>query len=215
MNSRDPFNVRRSPNALATIRGQASSLTQRAINTGAQVIENGRQAVEDTMSGYSVSSNTPSFSDPSRELDNRVWGAMGPPTTHARPRAAGGYGFSNVQDKVDGMFGGKGLDLPMYKDKPYATSRRYIPLWKRRKPLAAAGLFFIFILYWTGILKSESGPAIQRNAEDTLTWLKGGSEKAGKQPDWEDRRERVVEAFKLSWDSYKRYAWGMYYGDER
>lgn len=61
------------------------------------------------------------------------------------------------------------------------------------------------LLYWTGMLRGEKQTA--RTAA-TLDWLKG-PEKQGK-VDWLDRREKVVDAFTLSWDAYKRYAWGRF-----
>lgn len=50
--------------------------------------------------------------------------------------------------------------------------------------------------------------------EDTAEKVKDGwgwsqkPERAGGKIDWLSRRERVVEAFTLSWDAYERYAWG-------
>lgn len=93
----------------------------------------------------------------------------------------------------------------MYKDKPYAyaASRRYKPLWKQRKVLALVGLFVMFVLYMFGIIGNED---TTKKTTQSWTWLK--SEKTSGNIDWLSRRERVVEAFTLSWDAYERYAWG-------
>lgn len=207
MNS-DPFNLRRA-SPFAIIQGQASraatNLAQRAIDTGAEIVEQGRQTVED-MSGFAQPNHIPSFVDPDREKSSL--GAPWTGSTAARSRGID-YRYGNgmmegVQDRM-GQFFEKNQDLPMYKDKPYATSRRSIPIWKRRKFFAAVGLVFMFILYMTGWLKSEeSAGTVGRDADDILSWLRG-SEKG---VDWNSRREKVVDAFTLSWDAYKRYAWG-------
>jgi len=39
-------------------------------------------------------------------------------------------------------------------------------------------------------------------------WAREKDGKAKNKADWLKRRERVVEAFELSWDAYERYAWG-------
>lgn len=77
-------------------------------------------------------------------------------------------------------------------------------MWKRKRLLALVGLFIMFSLYLLRVIGDET--AI-RKAKDGWNWLQR-PEKAGK-IDWLSRRERVVDAFKLSWDAYERYAWGM------
>lgn len=47
-------------------------------------------------------------------------------------------------------------------------------------------------------------------------WVQGlekeGSDKSGKQKnvDWDARRERVRDAFIVSWDGYEKYGWGEF-----
>lgn len=212
MISRDPFNIRRS-SPFAIIQGQATrvatNLAHRAIKTGAEVVEQGRQTVED-MSGFSQPNHLPSFADPQQEMSTLGAPWTGSTTTRSRGidyRYGNGM-MDGVQDRM-GQFFEKNQDLPMYKDKPYATSRRSIPIWKRRKLFAAVGLVCMFLLYMFGWLRSEeSSGSVGRDAEDILTWLRGDEKITGKGPDWESRREKVVDAFTLSWDAYKRYAWG-------
>src|SRR5271163_4608408 len=116
MNVRDPFSLRRS-NALTILRGAsqaAANITQGVLGTGAQAIESGKQAVED-MSSFSIPKNVPSFTNPQRELENRVWGASG---VTARSTHANGGVMSGMQNRMEGFFR-ENRDLPMYKDKPY------------------------------------------------------------------------------------------------
>jgi endoplasmic reticulum Man9GlcNAc2 1,2-alpha-mannosidase len=205
MNVRDPFNLRKS-NALTILRGTATeaavNITQRVLETGAHAIESGKQAVED-MSSFSVPKNVPSFTNPQRELENRVWGASGVTARSAALHQNGG--LSSVQERLGGFFE-KNQDLPMYKDKPYSyvSSRRRKPLWQRRRLFALIGLFIMFGLYMMGVIGDETA---KKKAQDSWNWLRRPEETTRK-IDWLSRRERVVEAFKLSWNAYERYAWG-------
>jgi hypothetical protein len=159
------------------------------------------------MSSFSVPRNVPSFTNPQRELENRVWGSSGVTARSAAVHNNGGLG--TVQDRMGGFFD-KQRDLPMYKDKPfsYAASTRRKPLWKRRRLFALVGLFIMAILYLLGFIGIEEAREATDKAKDGWNWLQT-PEKANDNIDWLSRRERVVEAFKLSWDAYERYAWGM------
>jgi endoplasmic reticulum Man9GlcNAc2 1,2-alpha-mannosidase len=207
MNVSDPFNLRRS-NALTILRGTATqaaaNLAQRVLETGAQAIESGKQAAEE-MSSFSIPKNVPSFTNPQRELENRVWGSSGVTARSAALHQNGGIG--SVQDRLGGFFE-KNRDLPMYKDKPfsYVSSRRRKPWWKRRRLLALFGLFIMFGLYLSGVIGDEN---TSNKAKNGWSWLQKPEKTGGK--DWLSRRERVVDAFTLSWDAYERYAWGMSY----
>lgn len=206
MNSRDPFNLHRSP-AFNIIRGTATqaaaNVSQRVKEASAQAYESGKQVVEDM--SFSMPKNVPSFTDPQREPGNRVWGGSGV-TSRSAAHSNGGV-MSGMQDRVGGFFDkGKG-DLPMYKDKPhsYASSRRHIPFWKRKGIQGSGLLGFLIILYLLGFFSS----AVESKSEtkERWSWLQR-PEKGGTKVDWLDRREKVKEAFTLSWDAYSRYAWG-------
>jgi hypothetical protein len=210
MNTRDPFNLRRSPgyNILrATASRAAANVTQQVVDAGTQVYETGKQAVED-MSTFSVPKNVPSFTNPQRELENRAWGASGV-TARSAAQSNGGV-LGGMQDRVGDFFDSSRKDLPMYKDKPYsyASSRRQQPIWKKKRTLGAGGLFVLALLYFLGFFGRDA--TATKSAKDTWKWLQR-PEKSGSKVDWLDRRERVVEAFTLSWDSYARYGWGMSY----
>lgn len=173
---RDPFNIHRKNTFKATTL-QATQNTKK--DTAAQ---DGANAL--AMS-FSRPKNVPSFSNPQRDLEDRVWGSG----TSGR-----GYGKS-------------GGALPMYKDKPYSQSPNR-PLWRRKRAAGIAGLVVLSVLYLMGFLSSEKaadGSARKTTSRD-WSWMNEPREKA----DWEKRRGHVVEAFEESWDAYKRYAWGMF-----
>lgn len=213
MNVRDPFGLHRPP-AFNIVRGTAiqtaAQVTQRVKEAGVQAYESGRQAVEEM--SFSVPRNIPSFSDPQRELENRVWGSSG---VTARTVSHSNGVMGGMQDRVGNFFEKSRGDLPMYKDKPYsyAASRRRQPFWKRKRNMGGlAALFCLIILYYRGVFSSSPDVSeIDGKTKNNWRWLKG-AEKAGK-VDWMDRREKVKEAFTLSWDSYERYAWGMLLSD--
>jgi hypothetical protein len=211
MNVRDPFNLHRS-SAYDILRGTArqaaANVTQRvregavqAIESGSRAYETGKQTLEDM--SFSIPKNVPSFTDPQRDLENRVWGSTSGIT--ARPHANGGV-ISGVQDRVGTFFGENSRDLPMYKDKPYSyVSRRRQPLWRRKRTLGIGGAFLLFVLYLLGFFGNDA--AADTKTINSWTWLQK-PEKGASKTNWLGRRERVVEAFTLSWDAYDRYAWG-------
>lgn len=97
----------------------------------------------------------------------------------------------------------------MYKDKPHYQSRRRRSLWRTKRFLGLASLFVIGSLWWTGILPigKNSISNSTRNAVDGWSWLT--SDKHGDTRVWDERRAKVIETFKISWDGYEKYAWGM------
>lgn len=214
MNVSDPFNLRRSP-ALAILFGAtaqtAASITRRVLESDATstLVRTSRQITSGDMA-FSIPKNVPSFTDPQREMENRVWGSSG---VTARSSAANSQGFgSGMQDKLGGYFERnkeyfeKGRQLPLYKDKPYYTmsSRRRRPLWKQKRIFALVGLLVLFVLYLFGFWGGSEAKRTPKKGTDPWSWLQTTEKKV----DWLDRRERVVEAFTLSWDAYERYAWG-------
>ena len=203
MNGR-PFDLHRPP-AINILRGSATQLaaqiSEKVRESGAQAYESGIQTLGEM--SFAVPKNVPSFSSPQRELENKYWGASG---VTARSAHSNGGVMSGMQDRMGGLFG-ENKDLPMYKDKPYsyATSKRHRPLWKRRR-LHGLGLLLLLVLLWFfGVFKDDT--VARQKAKDTWRWLQR-PEKGGPGIDWFDRRERVKEAFELSWDAYERYAWG-------
>ncbi|KAI1079417.1 glycoside hydrolase family 47 protein [Whalleya microplaca] len=211
MNVRDPFDLHRK-SALFVLRTAASraavDFTERAVEAGANAIEKGRQAVDDLDMSFNIPKNVPSFGDPQRVVEDRIWG-----NTAVTARGARGSSQFNknagilggVQDRVGGLFENKNT-LPMYKDKPYAypASHRARPIWRRKRVIALVLLVVSLIYYFGAFGRHRDTEASPR---PVWSWLTAGTE-SSKAADWPKRRERVVEAFKLSWDAYERYAWG-------
>ncbi|EWZ50710.1 Mannosyl-oligosaccharide 1,2-alpha-mannosidase [Fusarium oxysporum] len=129
---------------------------------------------------FSMPRTVPSFDSRQRELEDRFWGS--------------------------GQRSNKSDRLPMYKDKPYASpyDDEYRPFWKRKKWMAIIAFVVLTLIYWTG---SSKKPSPKRTV--TTDWSYTGLSKDDRKANWDHRRDRVVEAFELSWDAYKRYAWGF------
>ena len=123
--------------------------------------------------------------------------------SHENGHTNGGLG-----NKLD-VFGDK-RELPMYKDKPYnySASRRSVPFYQRRRVISGVILTLFGLAYWFGLFTSSTvKPKAHKNSTTSWSWL-GGSEKS---VDWDYRREKVKEAFILSWDGYEKNAWGRSY----
>lgn len=108
----------------------------------------------------------------------------------------GGYGFGDKRE------------LPMYKDKPYnyAGSRRKAPFYLQWRLVGGAILALVSLAYLFGMFSSSVVKPIPKStSKSSWSWL------SGQEPavDWDERREKVKEAFMLSWDGYEKYAWGM------
>lgn len=112
-----------------------------------------------------------------------------------------------------------GAVLPMYKDKPYsyAPSSRRKPIYRRPRILAGFAAVLLFLLYIFG--GSSRLPPPQGLPENVLEAMRGsrvGSTfgnfvKESNKPssNWNDRRDRVRDAFKISWEAYEQNAWGQ------
>ncbi|CRG87969.1 mannosyl-oligosaccharide alpha-1,2-mannosidase [Talaromyces islandicus] len=142
----------------------------------------------------------------------------------------GGYGFSQSQtttaansssnnggiSKINSFFGGRGSgrDLPVYKDKPYFKPRRTGPDRTRARiiyimfALFVTTMLYVFWGGWGG--PAEIGPS-GNVGEELWKWVQTLDEdetSTSKHVDWAERRERVKDAFIISWDSYETYGWG-------
>lgn len=117
-----------------------------------------------------------------------------------------GHGNHGLGQKLDKFFDKK--ELPMYKDKPYnySASRRNLPWYKRWREVIGLFWLLVLLLFWLGAFKSKSNTRFAGGKEtDSLAHLRAPT---GSSVDWNERREKVKEAFTLSWDGYEKYAWG-------
>jgi endoplasmic reticulum Man9GlcNAc2 1,2-alpha-mannosidase len=162
------------------------------------------QSAEEAMA-FAVPRNVPSFANPGqRAAEDHLWASASASSSRHRPAAAV---LDDVQEKVGQFLNPNKNTLPMYKDKPYgyAPSQRRRPLYRQKRVLGFLLIFVLLVFWYMGALDRH-----HVNAKGKLTqwgWLKEDS-KAKSKADWLKRRERVVEAFQLSWDEYERYAWG-------
>jgi len=120
-------------------------------------------------------------------------------------RAQNGYAANTVTGKLNEFFDNR--ELPMYKDKPYSysASRKIIPVYTRWRVVGGAVLMLLGLVYW--FQPFSAGPPRSRRMTKVISiWSWGGKPEAS--VDWDGRREKVKEAFMLSWDGYERYAWG-------
>lgn len=149
---------------------------------------------------FSLPKNVPSFESSQRSYENVYWGSSG------KIRQNGNTG-NRIGNKIGGFL--ENNDLPMYKDKPYSygASRRKAPLLRRKR------VWFGVIIFLFGCLAYMEmfSPFMELRIQDSGLWK--WFTKSQKNPplvDWDVRRERVKDAFILSWDGYERYAWGMF-----
>lgn len=158
--------------------------------------------------------NNPSLS-PERPLENSYWHANRSPG----PKL-GGYGLARsgeVHNNVNTFFG-DGRTLPMYKDKPYFAPRRTGQRVRQRRVLYGGLCLFFLVLLWYYISargKTEFKSYNSEKGEELWAWVQSlekepvynGEEL--KDIDWTARREKVRDAFIVSWDGYAKNAWGL------
>jgi len=216
MNSlRDPFAIRSRP-ALSILIQKAASARTEAIEAASKIeiptfetIAENTQTKLESLAGsmaFSVPRNVPSFTNPNREREDQIWSAVtgkvhSPKSPHIR---GGSIGIGSITGAAGGFF--KDRELPMYKDKPYyyTGSYRRRKIWQRKRFWGIL-VFFIFGLYWFGVFSGE-----QQGKTKKIPFFKGGKWqwKAGEVINWDERREKVKEAFVLSWNGYEKHAWG-------
>ncbi|KAK0922427.1 mannosyl-oligosaccharide alpha-1,2-mannosidase [Friedmanniomyces endolithicus] len=125
---------------------------------------------------------------------------------------ANGYAPAGVSEKIGDIFGSdrKG-SLPMYKDKPYQypSGRRKMPWFRRKRVIASILLSVAGLSWWFGILSPLSfltgGSETTVSKKSKSSWNLFGS---GGVPDWDNRAEKVREAFRVSFADYEKHAWG-------
>ncbi|KAF5125604.1 Mannosyl-oligosaccharide 1,2-alpha-mannosidase [Metarhizium brunneum] len=183
---RDPFNIHRKNAFKATAFQTVQHITTTAAHVGAAALD----------MSFHIPKNVPNFGAPHRDLEDRAWVAL------SRGNGDASHGFINgVQRKVSHYF--EDDSLPMYKDKPYGHGRKR--WWRRKRVLSTIALASLTFLWLTGFFRGNDE---KRSSTSTSTWTWLGMSRINKAANWDARRQSVVEAFELSWDTYSRYAWG-------
>ncbi len=237
MNVRDPFGLHRNP-AIGILRATATQAAlefrERAIEAGAQALEKSKEvrqavgsvvesaletaaaasAAASTATGedmsFTIPRNVPSFANPQRQAEDYLWASA-----RGSSSSSGGGGGGSAKGIISGVGslldtaagGGRNRQtLPMYKDKPYGypASQRPRPLYRRKRVLSLLLFALLALLYYRGWFDEHA----KRVPLRPWSWLAKDDKLRG-HVNWLKRRDRVVEAFELSWDAYERYAWGM------
>lgn len=167
-------------------------------------------------------------SNPSFSSSQQVFGNNGHWHAARDSRASrlhSGHGTSHsagIPNKMSSFFDSDRA-LPMYKDKPYFAPRRTGPRRWRKKALYGAVFVFVVVALWyygpwsgpwSGFRPRERDTAAI--GEELWEWMQSldeqesisGSWSLRGPSDWAARRERVRDAFIVSWDGYERHAWG-------
>ncbi|KKA28687.1 hypothetical protein TD95_003082 [Thielaviopsis punctulata] len=160
------------------------------------------------MSYIPIDSSAASSSTHQRPTNDPAWTAAGMNSNNSTPRPRAPHSASildGVQHKVEGFLDKNSGQLPMYKDKPYpsALSRRF-RRWSSKRTLAILAALLLLLMYWNGAFTGS------KNSVWSFYGLGVPEERA----DWGKRRQEVVKAFELSWDSYAANGWGECCFDE-
>lgn len=219
MNNRDPFSLRRNTPAFSLLHTSAASLGKKAVQVsqqaaaaGAQVVETSKILVEGTLAGSEDKKSNMSAYAPAqtgstqRHYDS--WQSSGQSRFDTNGHADGG-----VREKINDMFSGdRRSSLPMYKDKPYQYpgSRRKVPWFRQKRVIALILTSLAGLSWWFGILSplsyaTSSGQAAPKKSKSAWSLFGSGSGVV----DWDERAERVKDAFKVSFSDYEKHAWGM------
>ncbi|KAF7597447.1 mannosyl-oligosaccharide alpha-1,2-mannosidase [Aspergillus hancockii] len=154
---------------------------------------------------------------PSLSPDNNYWRASRSPG----PKL-GGYGLSQpagLSNNLGTVFSDR-RTLPMYKDKPYFAPRCTGRKVRQRKALYSGLCLFFLVTMWyymsgwdSSETKTSEDPG--KKGEELWTWLQNLEKEPAyngneiKNIDWAARREKVRDAFIVSWDGYAKNAWGL------
>lgn len=171
--------------------------------------ENHDEPEDEKDMSFTLPKNVPSFSNPQRAVEDRLWASSGVTARSARGAAGAGGGIlGDGLDKVGGYLNPNRAALPMYKDKPYAypPSSRSRPFYRRKSCMAWALFLVLAVAYWFGLFSQDGRERIP--SLRTSNWLQAEESTPKGKTNWLERRDRVVEAFELSWDAYERYGWG-------
>lgn len=211
--NRDPFNVRRSPlpafqllrNGADTIQRTASEASQRIVSAIGETDDIGlKKKIDDeteTAAGNNTAS-TMSYALPQNGPTQRhpdQWSRVG----------QNGHSEGGIGEKVTNMFNPERRDsLPMYKDKPFGypgSSRK--AAWRKKRTVGLVLGTLAGLSWWFGVLSPLSYFSGDSDTKSTSSWSLFGSSQP--KVNWDERADRVKEAFQLSWAGYEKHAWGM------
>lgn len=154
---------------------------------------------------FQLPHNVPAFTSSQRPYEDGYWRAA---NRGGHGLQQNGHTYANgIGSKINDLFS-DGKELPLYKDKPSYSSRRPRGLLQRKRFLGGVVLLVLLMMWWTGILRAHKSIRAEVSKKGSVMWSWLGNSGAN-EVDWDARRERVKEAFILSWDAYERYAWGM------
>ena len=128
-----------------------------------------------------------------------------------------GEKMNDISNIITG--GNNEAELPMYKDKPYnyAPSSKRKPIYRRPRVLVLIALLLLIVFYFSGGSSSLPPPPVSDNVLEAMRGSQlgktfGNFMKESKKPtsNWSDRRDRVRDAFKISWEAYEQHGWGGY-----
>lgn len=130
--------------------------------------------------------------------------------SHFRPANQNSRGLAGLGLSPMKMFDND-RTLPMYKDKPFAP-RRTAPRRGLKRMLGVFGICTLALLWWffyRSDLPSWQGVDSNDVGFELWKWSQTLDNAPAKGPvDWTSRREKVREAFMVSWDGYEKEAWG-------
>ncbi|KAK2748278.1 mannosyl-oligosaccharide alpha-1,2-mannosidase [Myotisia sp. PD_48] len=161
---------------------------------------------------FQIPNRVPTFDAYQRDLENNYWHAA-----HSSRSAADKSGL-DLSRKI-GNFIRPNREFEMYKDKSYYHTSRRGP--RRRRSL----WIMVFIAIVVFLLWFRSGGNSEKKAKNKNHGIKGmsgsdlwkwiqrtpassSSTSSTKSINWEERRQRVKDAFLVSWEAYEQDAWG-------
>jgi mannosyl-oligosaccharide alpha-1,2-mannosidase len=98
----------------------------------------------------------------------------------------------------------------MYKDKPYFTPKRTAPR-RRWRPLFVLGVCALtFLWYYMSSMPVWQGSGSSDVGAELWKWAQTLDDESPSMSivDWNARREKVRDAFVVSWQGYEKDAWG-------
>ena len=218
MNTPDPFGIRSksSRSSLQFIQAADYFASQAAKGVQHQLRQSVRSA---QIPGRSLGVTLPLHTAPTSAMSGAN-GSTSYDGSNSRPGRRATLMGEKMNDFSNMLAGSdKDQELPMYKDKPYnyAPSQRRKPYYRRPRILALAVVLLLLIFYFLGGSSTLPPAPVPENVREA--WKSSQLSKPfdnflkdSRLPtaNWEDRRERVKDAFKITWSAYEQHGWGMY-----